>query len=82
MSSYYAVTKALEEPKVADVSIAPTPIEATTFFTHFKQVERNDLNLVDFWGTEPPYVDFHGYRVPQDCLEHPQAIHRDHEDFM
>ena len=57
MSSYYAVIEALKEPKVVDVSIAPTPVEATSFFTHFEQVERNDLNLVDFWGTGPPYVD-------------------------
>ena len=36
MSSYYAVTEAFEEPKVADVSTVPTPVEATSFFTHFE----------------------------------------------
>ena len=55
---------------------------ATSFFVHFEQVEHNDLDPVDFWGTSPPYVDFHGYRMPEDCLELLQAIHRDHKDFM
>ena len=36
MSSYYAVTEAFEEPKVVDVSTAPIPAEATSFFTHFE----------------------------------------------
>ena len=41
---------------------APNPVgEATAFFTRFKQAEMNDLDLADFWGTGPPYVDFHGY---------------------
>ena len=35
--------------------------EAIAFFTHFDQSEVNDLGLVEFWGSGPPYVDFHGF---------------------
>lgn len=28
-------------------------------------MERNDLDLVDFWGTGPPYMNFHGYWYPR-----------------
>ena len=38
--------------------------EATAFFAHFDQPEINDLDLANFWGSGPPYVDFHGFRVP------------------
>ena len=38
--------------------------EVATFFVHFDQPEINDLDLPDFWGSGPPYVDFHGFRVP------------------
>ena len=37
--------------------------EAATFFTRFDQPKVNDLNPVDFWGSGPSYVDFHGFRV-------------------
>lgn len=56
--------------------------EAIAFFTYFKQVERKDLDLANFWGTRPPYVDFRGYRVPKDFLEHLEAVYRSHGDFM
>ena len=48
--------------------------EAAAFFVHFDQSEINDLNPVDFWGSDPPYVDFHGFRVPQDCVSHLEAV--------
>ena len=61
----------------------PKPVdEATTFFVCFMQMERNDLVLAYFWGIRPPYVDFHGYRVPEDCLEHLEAVYHSHGDFM
>lgn len=56
--------------------------EVTSFFVRFEQVESNDLDPMDFWGIGPPYVDFHGYQVPKDCLDHLQAIYQDHGDFM
>ena len=40
----------------------PNPMsEAVAFFTRFDQPEVNDLNLADFWGAGPPYVNFHGF---------------------
>ena len=44
--------------------------KATTFFVCFDQPEVNELDPVDFWGSGPPYVDFHGFRVPKDCASH------------
>ena len=56
--------------------------EAAAFFVHFDQSEINDLNPVDFWGSDPPYVDFHGFRVPQDCVSHLEAVFSSWGDFM
>ena len=44
--------------------------EAAVFFAHFDQLEINDLDPIDFWGFGPPYVNFHDFRVPQDCIPH------------
>lgn len=64
-------------------AIATDPVDkATTFFTHYEQVEMNDFDLVDFWGIGPPYVDFHGYQVLEDCLENLKVVYRNHRDFM
>ena len=52
------------ETRSSSAIVADPMEEETYFFSHFEQVEKNDLDLVDFWGTRPPYVDFHGYRVP------------------
>ena len=53
----------------------PDPMgEAAAFFAYFDQPEINDLNPVDFWVFSPPYVDFHGFRVPQDCVSHLEAV--------
>lgn len=56
--------------------------EVTSFFARFEQGESNDLDPIDFWSIGPSYVNFHGYRVPKDCLDHLQAIYQDHGDFM
>lgn len=57
----------------------PNPVsEATILFIHFEQVEMNDLDLAGFWGTKPPYVDFHGYWVPDDYVRHLEAVYHSH----
>jgi len=61
----------------------PDPVgEAATFFAHFDQPEINDLYPTDFWGFGPLYVDFHGFRVPQDCVSHLEAVFSSRGDFM
>ena len=63
--------------------VVPDPVgKATTFFARFDQPKINDLNLTDFWGSGPPYVDFHGFRVPQDCASHLKAIFSSRGHFM
>ncbi|KAK9994215.1 hypothetical protein SO802_023918 [Lithocarpus litseifolius] len=54
--------------------------EAVAFFTRFDQLEVNDLDPVDFWSSSPPYVDFHSFRVPEDCVSHLEAIYSNRED--
>ena len=44
--------------------------DATSFFVRFDQLEVNDLGLAEFWASGPPYVDFCGFRVPEDCISH------------
>ena len=56
--------------------------EVAAFFAHFDQPKINDLNPADFWGSGPPYVDFRGFRVPQDCAFHLEAIFSSLGDFM
>ena len=56
--------------------------EATAFFTSFDQPEVNDVDPIDFWGSRPPYADFHGFRVPEDCVSHLMMVHSNHSDFM
>ena len=61
----------------------PDPVqEAATFFARFDQPEVNDLGLADFWGSGPPYADFHGFRVPEDCVSHSVMVHNNRGDFM
>ena len=61
----------------------PDPVgEVTAFFTRFDQPEVNDLDSANFWGSGPPYVDFHGFRVPEDCASHLEAIYSSRGDFM
>ena len=54
---------------------------ARAFFTRFDQSEVNDLGLVEFWGSGPPYVDFHGFQVPEDCVSHLVTIYSNRGDF-
>ena len=56
--------------------------EAMAFFTYFDKPEVNDLNLADFWGARPPYVDFHGFRVPEDYASHLKTVYSSRGDFM
>ena len=61
----------------------PDPVsEATAFFARFDQHEVNDLDPADLWGFGPPYVDFHGFRVPKDCASYLVAGYSSHGDFM
>ena len=61
----------------------PDPMsEAAAFFARFDQPEVNDLDPADFWGSRPPYVDFHGFKVPEDCASHLEAIYSSRGDFM
>ena len=61
----------------------PDPVsEVAAFFTRFDQSEVNDLGLVEFWGSGPPYVDFHGFQVPEDCVSHLVIIYSSRGDFM
>ena len=52
----------------AGSSSAAVPDDAVTFFARFDQPEVNDLGLADFWASGPPYVDFYGFRVLDDCV--------------
>ena len=56
--------------------------EVVAFFTCFDQLEVNDLDPVDFWGSEPPYVDFYGFRVLEDCASHLVVVYSSRGDFM
>ena len=56
--------------------------EAIAFFTRFDQPEVNDLGPTEFWGSGPPYVDFHGYQVLEDCVSHLVTIYSNRGDFM
>ena len=56
--------------------------EAVAFFVHFDQHKINDLDPANFWASGPPYVDFHGFRVLQDCVSHLEAVFSSWGDFM
>ena len=56
--------------------------EAATFFAHFDQSEVNDLGPADFWGSESPYIDFHSFRIPENCASHLVMIYNNRGDFM
>ena len=61
----------------------PNPVsKAIAFFTCFDQPEVNDLDPADFWGSGPPYVDFHVFRVLRDCVSHLEAVYSSCSDFM
>ena len=58
------------------------PLPTATFFARFDQPEINDLGLADFWASGPPYVDFYGFRVPDDCVSHLVMIYSSRGNFM
>ena len=58
------------------------PDDATTFFARFDQLEVNDLGPANFWASGPPYVDFYGFRVPEDYVSHLVMIYSGHGNFM
>lgn len=61
----------------------PNPAsEAAAFFTQFDQAETNDLDLSDFCGVGSPYIDFHGFRVPEECITCLEVIYSSRGDFM
>ena len=51
-------------------SSAAVPDDVVTFLARFDQPEVNDLGSADFWASGPPYVDFYGFRVLEDCISH------------
>ena len=66
----------------SSVTIPDPAYEAAAFFARFDQPKVNDLGLADFWGFRPPYVNFHGFRVPEDCVSHLVMVHSNRGDFM
>ena len=71
---------------IGPLPIAPSPFEigsssvtvldpvskVAAFFARFDQPEVNG----------PPYVDFHGFRIPEDCASHLVAVYSSCGDFM
>ena len=66
----------------AGSSSAAVPDNAASFFVHFDQLKVNDLGPADFWASGPPYVDFYGFRVPEDCVSHLVMLYSRHGNFM
>ena len=66
----------------SSVTIPDPTYEAAAYFARFDQPEVNDLGPADFWGSRPPYANFHGFRVPKDCVSHLVMIHSNRGDFM
>ena len=56
--------------------------EIATFFACFDQPEVNKLDPADLWVSRPPYVNFHGFRVLEDCASHLVAVYNSRGDFM
>lgn len=56
--------------------------EAVAFFVWFDQPKVNDLDHANFWGAGTPYVDFHGFRVPKECISHLETVYSNHGNFM
>lgn len=56
--------------------------KAAAFFNRFEQTKTNDLDPADFWGVGSPYVDFHGFRVPEECITCLEAVYGICRDFM
>ena len=56
--------------------------ETVAFFTRFDLPKVDDLDPTEIWGFGPPYVDFHGFRVPEDCVSHLEVVYSSRDDFM
>ena len=71
-------------PSQFEAGSSPTAVsdDAATFVACFDQPEVNDLGPTDFWASGPPYVDFYGFRVPEDCISHLVMIYSSHGNFM
>ena len=66
----------------SSANISDLMSEATAFLVCFDQPEVNELDLAKFWGSGPPYVDFHGFRIPEDCVSHLMMVYSSRGDFM
>ena len=66
----------------SSTTISDLVSEAAAFFTRFDQPEVNDLGPIEFWGSGPLFVDFHGFRVAEDCVSHLATIYSSCGDFM
>ena len=66
----------------AGSSSAAVPNDAASFFVRFDEPEVNDLGPANFWASGPPYVDFYGFRVPEDCVSHLVMLYSRHGNFM
>ena len=66
----------------SSVTIPDPTYEAAAYFARFDQPEVNDLGPTNFWGSGPPYANFHGFRVPKDCVSHLVMVHSNRGDFM
>ena len=66
----------------AGSSSVAIPDDAASFFVRFDQPEVNDLGPAEFWASGSPYVDFYGFRVPEDCVSHLVMIYSSHGNFM
>ena len=66
----------------AGSSSVAVPDDAASFFVRFDQPEVNDIGPADFWASGPPYVDFYGFRVPEDSVSHLVMIYSRHDNFM
>ena len=56
--------------------------EAAVFFTRFDHAETNDLDPSNLWGAGSLYVDFHGFRVPEECITYLETVYSSCGDFM
>ena len=66
----------------AGSSSTAVPDDVVTFLARFDQPKVNDLGSADFWASGPPYVDFYGFRVPEDCVSHLVMIYSNRGNFM
>ena len=64
-------------------AIVPDPAsEAAAFFIQFDQLETNDFDPADFWDAGAPFVDFHGFQVPRECISHLEVVYNSRGDFI